>query len=46
MKTNYPNPTKEIKDRNSQKKERIPVENFSQTFDYVLKDITKFDDFH
>ena len=26
--------------------ERVPIEEFSQTFDYGLKDITKLDDFN
>ena len=26
--------------------ERVPIEEFSQTFDYGLKDITKWDDFN
>ena len=30
---------------NSLKLQKVPVEEFSQTFDYGLKDITKFDDF-
>ena len=31
---------------NSLKLLKIPVEDFSQTFDYGLKDITKLDDFN
>ena len=31
---------------NSLKLQRVPIEEFSQTFDYGLKDITKLDDFN
>ena len=31
---------------NSLKLQKVPVEEFSQTFDYGLKDITKLDDFN
>ncbi|MBW3042744.1 hypothetical protein [Prochlorococcus marinus] len=31
---------------NSLKLQRVPIEEFEQTFDYGLKDITKFDDFN
>ena len=34
------------KDPNSLKLQKVPVEEFSQTFDYGLKDITKLDDFN
>ena len=30
----------------SLKLQRVPIEEFSQTFDYGLKDITKLDDFN
>ena len=44
--TNYSNPIKEIKDPNSLKLQKVPIEEFEQTFDYGLKDITKLDDFN
>ena len=31
---------------NSLKLQRVPIEEFSQNFDYGLKDITKLDDFN
>ena len=31
---------------NSLKRQRVSIEEFSQTFDYGLKDITKLDDFN
>ena len=31
---------------NSLKLQQVPIEEFSQTFDYGLKDITKLDDFN
>ena len=31
---------------NSLKLQSVPIEEFSQTFDYGLKDITNLDDFH
>ena len=31
---------------NSLKLQKVPIEEFSQTFDYGLKDITKLDDFN
>ena len=31
---------------NSLKLQRVPIEEFKQTFDYGLKDITKLDDFN
>ena len=31
---------------NSLKLQRVPIEGFTQTFDYELKDITKLDDFN
>ena len=34
------------KHTNSLKLQRVPIEEFSQTFDYGLKDITKLDDFN
>ena len=34
------------KHANSLKLQRVPIEEFSQTFDYGLKDITKLDDFN
>ena len=36
----------EEKHPNSLKLQRVPIEEFSQTFDYGLKDITKLDDFN
>ena len=42
--TNHPNLTKEIKDPNSLKLQKVPIEEFEQTFDYGLKDITKLDE--
>ena len=44
--TNRPNLTKEIKEPNSLKIKKVPIEEFEQTFDYGLKDITKLDDFN
>ena len=44
--TNYPNLTKEIKDPTSLNLSRFPIEEFAQTFDYGLKDITNLDDFN
>jgi len=37
---------KEYKDPNSLKLQKVPIEEFEQTFDYGLKDITKLDDFN
>ena len=34
------------KHTNSLKLQKVPVEEFSQTFDYGLKDITKLEDFN
>ena len=34
------------KHTNSLKLQRVPIEEFSQTFDYGLKDITNLDDFN
>ena len=36
--------TKEYKDPNSLKVQQFPIEEFEQTFDYELKDITKLND--
>ena len=44
--TNYSNLIKEIEDPNSLKLQKVPIEEFSQTFDYGLKDIIKLDDFN
>ena len=38
--TNYPNLIKEIEDRNSLKLKKARIEEFEQTFDYGLRDIT------
>ena len=44
--TNYLKLIKEIEDPNSLKLQKVPIEEFEQTFDYGLKEITKLDDFN
>ena len=44
--TNYSDLIKKIKGPNSFKLEKVPIEEFEQTFDYGLKDITKSDDYN